>query len=264
MTSLDKDSIRRLRKERQHIGYGFCLTQTQLDALRASWEPLVQPDEKDRSESFAIARPDGSTTGATGPRWLFHLLGLCHRAAHVGFRTPNGLIVLQRRAPTKADWPDAWDMAVAGHVPQKDDGSDMSFEEGALKEIEEELGLPAADLPRLLVEGGLTAVGTPYFSFEMDEARNPPFFNAESRQIFAATLNADGLAALRPDYEELSGVYFCPPEEAWDLLVREQIAGGLRYSLPRYLSWLRVEQRQVDSSGKRSRAGCQAQPRSVD
>src|SRR5579872_4723589 len=204
MEALPKDVLRALREERQRIGYGGGLSQADLDSIESVWRGYVAPDSKDESEDFAVARPDGTTTGASGPRWLFHLFGLCHRAAHVGLSPPTGLVVLQRRAPTKADWPDAWDMAVAGHVPQKQGGGDMTFEEGAHKEIEEELGLPAADLAGLLVEGRLVAVGAPYFSFEQDEARNPPFYNAECRQIFAATLNAAGMARLAPDFEELS------------------------------------------------------------
>jgi len=82
------------------------------------------------------------------------------------------------------------------------------------------------------------ASGIPYFSLEMDEERNTPFYNAECRQLFAAMLTEAGLTRLSPDYEELSGLYFCPAEEAWDLLVREPVAGGLRYSLPRFLDWL--------------------------
>jgi isopentenyldiphosphate isomerase len=238
MIALDKDLLRALRKERHRIGWGYDLSRAEVSKLREVWQPRVQPDAKDESEDFVIARPDGSTTGVTGPRWLFHLFGLPHRAAHVGFATPNGLIVLQRRAPTKADWPDAWDMAVAGHVPHQDDGRNMSFEAGARKEIEEELGLSDSILDSLLVEGRLLSVGAPYFSYDQDEARNPPFHNAEVRQIFVATLTPEGLAQIKPDFEELSGVYLCNVEEAWDLLAREPVASGLRYSLPRYLDWL--------------------------
>lgn len=238
MHALDKDDLREIRRERQRIRFGTELTEEDMESLILTWNSRTQPDRKDISEDFAIAHPDGTTTGVSGPRWLFHLFGLCHRAAHVGFATPSGLVLLQRRAPNKVDWPDAWDMGVAGHIPQNADGTDMSFEEGALKEIEEELGLRAEDLPHLLVEGKLMPIGEPYFSYEQDEARNPPFYNAEVRQVFAATLNAEGLASLRPDYEELAGIYLCSPEEAWDLLARENVAGGLLYSLPRYLAWL--------------------------
>jgi len=238
MQELDQDSLRELRKLRQELNYGWSLTQADLDRLAADWQPKARPDQKDISEAFAVTRPDGTTTSVSGPRWVFHLFGLCHRAAHVGLATQNGMVLLQRRAVTKADWPDAWDMAVAGHVPLRDDGISMTFEEAALKETEEELGLPSESLGGLLVEGRLVPVGPPSFSFDLDERRNPPFYNAECSQIFGGTLTPKGLVQLKPDYEELGGVYLCPPEKAWDILARENIAGGLRTSLPRYLDWL--------------------------
>src|SRR5215212_3015062 len=132
MTPLDNDAVRELRGLRQRIGYGWDLSQSDLDDLRATWSPRIQPDLKDTSEDFAVSRPDGTLIGAAGPRWLFHLIGIAHRASHIGFATPTGQVILQRRAQTKADWPDAWDMAVAGHVPQRPDGKPMTFEEGAL------------------------------------------------------------------------------------------------------------------------------------
>lgn len=248
MNVLDQDTLRELRKERQRIGYGWELTQVEMDSLRGTWEPRVSPDQKDRSEDFSVTRVDGETTGVAGPRWLFHLFGIAHRAAHVGFVTPTGQVVLQRRAQSKADWPDAWDMAVAGHVPQKEDGSPMSFEEGAQKEIREELGLPDDELPSLLVEGRLIPIGQPRFTYEQDEARNPPFYNAEIVQDYGARLNAEGLARIKPDWDELGGVYLCSPQNAWDILRREPIAGGLRFSLPPFLDW--VERKRDEAKGR--------------
>ena len=114
----------------------------------------------------------------------------------------------------------------------------MSFEEGALKEVGEELGLDEHTIPSLLVEGRLVAIGQPHFTYEQDVSRNPPFYNAEVVQDFGATLNAEGLAALKPDWDELGGIYLCSPEMAWDTLNRGPAAGGLRFSLPPFLDWL--------------------------
>lgn len=239
MKPLDKDTLAALRKTRQSIGYGFDLTPARMEDLLDRWLDFVEPDQKDDSEDFTITLPDGEVTDVHGPRWVFHLFGLAHRASHVGLRTPSGLVLLQRRSPTKADWPGAWDMAVAGHVPwDVERGRSMSYLAAAIKETEEELGLPRHEMSSLLMERELKPIGKPHFIFEMDESRNPPFYNAEVIQNFAATLSPAGLAALQPDYEELSGVHLCPPEEAWDMLVRETVASGMRYSLPRFLDWM--------------------------
>jgi isopentenyldiphosphate isomerase len=230
---LEKDKVRLLRKVRHEIGQGFSLRQHQIDSLVEQWAVYVVPDEKDMSEAFEITLPSGETTGVQAPRWVFHLFGLPHRTAHVGMATSTGFVLLQKRAPTKMDWPDAWDMAVAGHVP-----AGQSFEEGAKKEISEELGLPMDRMEIVFAEARLVPICSPYFSFDMTEDRNPPFYNAELRQVYAATLTSRALELINPDFEELSGVYICPPEEAWDILARENVASGLRYSLPLYLDWL--------------------------
>ncbi|HZT41098.1 MAG TPA: NUDIX domain-containing protein [Chthonomonadaceae bacterium] len=235
LTSDDyRAAIRRYYELRQGNG----LTGEEMAGLVAEWEARVQPDAKERSENFAVARPDGTTTGVVGPRWIFHLFGLRHRATEIAFRTPSGLIVLQRRSFLKDDWPGAPDMAVAGHIPQREDGSDLTFEEGAWKEIAEEIGLQEEEAAETLVEGRLISVGAPYVSLDLFPERNPPFFNAEVRQVFAATLTGEGLARLHFADNEVIGLLLVTPETAWDMLVRENVASGMRYSLPRYLDWL--------------------------
>ncbi len=238
MQPLSPEHLRELRAERNRLGDGRGLSKEDLDWLTERWAKRVHPDPKDISESFAIARRDGSTTGVSAPRWVFHLLGLPHRASHIGLSTPNGLIVLQRRSPTKADWPNAWDMAVAGHVPQDENGRDMTYLDGARKELEEEIGLTEADLAK----GKLLPVGQPFTTYDEDALRNPPFHNHEVQQLFAGTLTAGGLARISPDFEELAGIYLCSIERAWPILEREPIACGLRFSLPRYLDWLAKHQ----------------------
>lgn len=238
MRALEAPDLRRLRDTRNRWGDWDALTQPALDELEAAWSRIAGPGERDAAERFALALPDGSTPGPHGPRWLFHLLGIPHRAAHIGLRTPNGLIVIQRRSATRTDWPDAWDMAVAGHVPQDPAGAPLTFEQAAWKEAGEEIGLEAAEAHLVLAEGRLTAVGPPVSCFDRNLERNPPFHNAEVRQLYAATLTAEGLARVHPDHEEVSGLHLCTVEEAWALLEGAPIASGLRHSLPRYLDWL--------------------------
>lgn len=242
MQPLGSEDVRAVLEQAHRLRRGAGTNRDEIAALVAEWEPKVRPDAKERSEDYAIALPDGSTTGVAAPRWLCHLLGLRHRAVEVAFRTESGLIVLQRRSPTKSDWPNVPDMAVAGHLPQNPDGSDLTFEQGAWKEIAEEIGLEERDAAEALVEGRLLPVGAPYVSLDLDYRRNPPFLNAEVRQILAATLTGAGLARLRFADNEVAGILLVTPETAWDMLAREEIASGMRYTLPRYLDWLEKQE----------------------
>jgi isopentenyldiphosphate isomerase len=214
------------------------ITSKRVSDLIAEWEPKVHPEPIDKTETFSLVHANGKPAGAASPRWLVHLLGLRHRAVHIAFRTETGLIALQRRSHSTSEWPDALDMAVAGHVPQNYQGHDITYEQGAWKEIEEEVGLTERDAPTTLVGGKLIPIGEPYFSFDMDVRRNPPFYNAEARQIYIATLTGEGLSKLQFSDGEVAGLTFVTPEIAWEMLVRENIASGMRYSLPRVLEWI--------------------------
>ena len=67
---------------------------------------------------------------------------LVHRTAHVVVLHPDGQrILLQKRARTKDIQPGKWDTAVGGHLAHGE-----SYEDGARREMSEELGLPR-DLP---------------------------------------------------------------------------------------------------------------------
>ncbi|MBQ4480373.1 MAG: NUDIX domain-containing protein [Victivallales bacterium] len=67
---------------------------------------------------------------------------LVHRTAHVVVLHPDGQrILLQKRSFTKDIQPGKWDTAVGGHLAHGE-----SYEDGARREMSEELGLPR-DLP---------------------------------------------------------------------------------------------------------------------
>lgn len=65
---------------------------------------------------------------------------LRHRAVHVFVVNAAGDFYLQKRSARKKVQPDKWDTSVGGHVP-----SGESYEEGARRELEEELGVPLED-----------------------------------------------------------------------------------------------------------------------
>jgi len=88
-------------------------------------------------EMFEVVDEDNNVIG-TAPRSECHgNPSLIHRTAHVVVFHPDGRILLQKRSHKKDLLGGYWDTAVGGHL---DIGED--FEQGARREMNEELGLP--------------------------------------------------------------------------------------------------------------------------
>jgi isopentenyldiphosphate isomerase len=236
MQTLDRQRLGELERIRASLEEDS-VTQETLNELRSRWEAVLQPPSREREEWFELARHDGSVTDVTGPRWLFHLLGLPHRAVHVGLSTAQGLILVQRRAPWKADYPNTWDMSVSGHVGGPQWGPKPDYQSAALQEIAEELSLPSGHVAEYLVGGRLHPVCKPYVDTVRIDIRNPPIWDIEVRQVFAGTLTDAGLAAVRPAEDELLGLMLCSPRQAECILETQDTAPGLRGSLARFLKY---------------------------
>lgn len=69
-------------------------------------------------------------------REICHIKKLRHRAVHIFIFNPKGEILLQKRSKDKEEYPGYYEASVSGHVLQ-----DESYEEAAIREIEEEIGL---------------------------------------------------------------------------------------------------------------------------
>jgi isopentenyldiphosphate isomerase len=74
-----------------------------------------------------------------------HRLGLMHRAVHILVFNRQGKIFLQKRSMLKDRQPGLWDSSSSGHV---DAGED--YDESALRELREELGLRPEKRPERL------------------------------------------------------------------------------------------------------------------
>ncbi len=74
----------------------------------------------------------------TATRAEIHRLGLLHRAVHMFLFNPAGQVYVQRRSRSKDRHPGRLDSSAAGHV---DPGE--TYEETAIRELQEELGIKA-------------------------------------------------------------------------------------------------------------------------
>lgn len=209
---------------------GAGLNAQQVQALADEWEPLARPGSKGQ-ELFDLVTPAGEPTGVTAPRWLCHLLGLCHRTVHLALVTPQGWLVLQVRS-RHVDWPGCLDLAVTGHVK-----AGLSWEEAVQAEAAEELGLHVDPAAGLVAESGFALAGA-HLRRGCD-SRNPPVHICHATRVYVAHLTAAGLASLRFADGEVSALYLCSTAETQRLIAEEpqRVAPGLAQSLPHYCAW---------------------------
>ncbi|MET7681804.1 NUDIX domain-containing protein [Streptomyces sp. NPDC005423] len=100
--------------------------------MSAADEILDVVDERDR------------VTGQA-PRGQVYAQGLRHRAVFVQARDGAGRVFVHRRTPTKLVFPSLYDMFVGGVV-----GTGESYDDAALREAREELGVPGLPRPAFL------------------------------------------------------------------------------------------------------------------
>jgi isopentenyldiphosphate isomerase len=87
-------------------------------------------------------------------RGVVYAHGLTHRSVFVLVRDPAGRIFVHRRTPTKMVCPSLYDMWVGGVV-----GAGESYDDAALREAQEELGVPGLPRPEPLTSFLFTGSG---------------------------------------------------------------------------------------------------------
>ena len=151
----------------------------------------------DGMELLDVLTPDGLASGRTKEKREVHRDGDWHRAAHVWLVTPDGRVLLQRRSATKENWPDLWDVSVAGHISAGESAFDS-----AIREAHEEIGL-------VLTPDQLTHLGTLRWHAVLNDGA---YIENEFHEVFVAMVVID-LDALVLDPSEVAEVTLVQPEE---------------------------------------------------
>ena len=89
-----------------------------------------------RMEYVDVLDSSGRPIGMRKSKSEVHRDGDWHGAAHVWILNRKGQILIQRRSATKENWPNLWDVSVAGHISAGEEPV-----EAALREAREELGV---------------------------------------------------------------------------------------------------------------------------
>ncbi|MEU9010030.1 NUDIX domain-containing protein [Streptomyces sp. NPDC048479] len=121
------------------------------------------------------------------PRGEAYTRGMRHRCAFILVRDAEGRIFVHRRTPTKLVFPSLYDMFVGGVV-----GAGESYDEAALREAEEELGV--SGLPRPV----------PLFKF---------LYEKGERTWWSAVYEVRCELPVHPQAEEIAWHDFLPEEE---------------------------------------------------
>lgn len=132
---------------------------------------------------------------------------LLHRAAYLLVFNSSGQLFLQKRTLTKDVYPGYWDPAAGGVILARE-----TYEEGAARELKEELGIPAG------------------FTFLFEFKFTDPCSNVWGRAYHCVY---DGELILQPE-EIDNGIYVSPPE-AIRLSLREPFTPDGLYVLRRYM-----------------------------
>ena len=96
-----------------------------------------------QEEVFDVVDADDRVIGQA-TRGEVHRGGLRHRSVHVFLFNSRGELFLQKRAATKDTFPGCYDSSASGHL-----NTGETYDGGAVRELEEELGLTAGDVPLL-------------------------------------------------------------------------------------------------------------------
>ncbi|MFD7709023.1 NUDIX hydrolase [Streptomyces sp. NPDC059785] len=122
------------------------------------------------------------------PRGEAYARGLRHRCVFVQARDARGRVFVHRRTPTKLVFPSLYDVFVGGVV-----GSGESYDDAALREAEEELGVSGLPRPRFL------------FKFLYDDGAGQSWWSA----VYEVRCELE----VHPQAEEVAWHDFLPEEE---------------------------------------------------
>ncbi|MDT7704987.1 MAG: hypothetical protein QOG20_594 [Pseudonocardiales bacterium] len=137
------------------------------------------------------------------PRGEAYARGLRHRCVFIQARDAEGRVFVHRRTPTKLVFPSLYDMFVGGVV-----GAGETYDDAALREAEEELGVSGLPRPR------------PLFKFLYDDG--------SGRTWWSSVYEVRCELPVAPQAEEVAWHAFLPEEELARVLpVWEWVPDGL-------------------------------------
>lgn len=142
-------------------------------------------------EYIDILDAHGKPTGEILPKKEVHKYGHFHASTHLWLYTKTGKVVMQLRAAIKPNFPNCWDVSVAGHISAGEIALDT-----IVRETQEELGITVS--PKNIQQIG-------YFRIDYKHAED--YHDREFITIFACEI-PDAPLQVKLQKEEVADVTF--------------------------------------------------------
>lgn len=177
-----------------------------LDGRALDWKAFLA------AEYLDIVDENGEPTGVQKERSLVHRDGDLHRTSHVWIvrqKQEELQILVQKRSRDKDSFPGCYDISSAGHIPAGD-----GFEESAVRELYEELGIAARTEELVLC-------GTRRIHWEA-VFHEKPFIDNQVSRVYLLWRNQDA-EELQVQESEISEVRWFPFGELIRLVEKNEI-----------------------------------------
>lgn len=153
-------------------------------------------------EMLDILDSEGKATGKAESRKEVHRKGLWHKSVHIWIVNKKEKVLLQKRSTLKESNPGKWDISVAGHL-----SAGQTSIEGALREIEEEIGLK-------INSGELRSLGTIRVQRILNEGT---YINNEFNDVYLLKRDIDP-SKIKLQDEEVEKIEFVSPERLREMV----------------------------------------------
>ena len=147
-------------------------------------------------ELVDILDSEGKATGKTCMKSEAHAKGLWHPCVNVWLYTKQGEVLIQKRVATKNEFPNTWDVSVAGHIGA---GEDVLL--AAQREVEEEVGF-------YIEPNDLTFIG----NYSTDFKHRKDYIDREYHYLYVVELNIS-IQQLKIQVEEVVEIKLIPISE---------------------------------------------------
>jgi isopentenyl-diphosphate delta-isomerase len=171
-------------------------TEEEIEHLYQSVNTWIK-NTKNIMEYIDVLTPEGKLTGKSKSKEQIHIDGEWHRAVHIWIINSRNEVLMQRRSKTKVNYPDMWDISVAGHVSAGEVSLLTAF-----RETEEEIGIT-------IIESDLKHIGE---LTQETVINNGTYINKEYNDIYLIHKDIE-LSEMKKQEEEVGDLKYISLDE---------------------------------------------------